>query len=340
MAIQVAVTKPEFQKAQGVFSRAIAEELQCLPAPDDEKELATMLRQEGIRYVIIGVAPYGGPLYEALNPGSVIARFGVGHDGVDKTKATQRSILCTNTPGVLDDSVAEHTMGLLLALARHTPAQIHDALAGRWSPRMGTELNAKRVAVIGCGAIGRRVGRIAARGFGMEVVGFKRSAAESQRLQAEFGFQQIVTDFAEAVRGASFISLHLPATLETYHFLNRPRLESLSTGCFLINTARGSLVDESALYDVMASGRLGGAALDVFEREPYKPQARGKDLSQLPSVIMTPHIGSSTQEACDRMARSALRNIQLAVTGKYAEMSLLNRDVLSQSQMRPETPTP
>jgi phosphoglycerate dehydrogenase-like enzyme len=162
----------------------------------------------------------------------------------------------------------------------------------------------------------------------MEVVGFKKSAAESRLLQDEFGFQAVVTDFAEAVRGAPFVSLHLPAAPETHHFLNGSRLELLSRGCFLINTARGSLVDESALFDRLTAGRLGGAALDVFEREPYEPQVPGKDLRRLPNVIMTPHIGSSTREACDRIARSALRNIELAANGGYAEMNILNPDVL------------
>ncbi len=328
MTIKIAVTEPEYQKAEWIFSRAIEERCQCVPVPSEERELAAMVRQERIQYVIIGVASYCGPLYEALNPGGVIARFGVGHDGVDKTKATERALLCTNTPGVLDDSVAEHTMGLLLALARQTPAQVNEVRAGEWSPRVGIELKGKRLAVVGCGGIGRRVGKIAARGFGMEVVGFKRSVSESQLLQNEFGFLEIVTDFAEAVRGSSFVTLHLPGARETNHFLNRSRLEFVPGGCFLINTARGSLVDETALYDALVTGRLAGAALDVFEREPYAPQVQGKDLSQLPNVIMTPHIGSSTREACDRMARRALRNIQLAATSQYAEMDLLNRDVL------------
>jgi len=333
MAIKIAVTEPEYEKAKGVFSAAIQEGYQCAPVPSDEKELAALLRHEGIRYVIIGPSSYHGPLYDALNSGSVIARFGVGHDGVDEAKAAERGILCTNTPGVLDDSVAELTISLLVALTRHTPAQTNEMLAGKWSPRMGIELHGKRLAILGCGGIGRRVGRIAARGFGMEVVGFKRSVAESQMLRHEFGFQEIVTDFAEAVKGALFVSLHLPAARETRHLLNRSSLECLSAGCFLINTARGSLVDESALYDGLAAGGIGGAALDVFEREPYGPQAPGKDLRQLPNVIMTPHIGSSTREACDRIAACALRNIHLAVTGRCAEMNLLNREVLARIEV-------
>jgi lactate dehydrogenase-like 2-hydroxyacid dehydrogenase len=330
MAIKVAVTEAEYEKAKGVFSAAIADGYECVPVPSHEKDLATRLRQDAIRYVIIGVSSYCGPLYDVLNPGSVIARFGVGHDGVNKTKATERGVLCTNTPGVLDDSVAELTIAILVALARHTPTQANQMLAGKWSPRIGIELKGKRLAVIGCGGIGRQVGRIAARGFGMQVVGFKRSIRESHLLHVDFGFQGIVTDFAEAVRGAKFVSLHLPAAPETFHFLDRSRLESISAGCYLINTARGSLVDENALYDALAADRIGGAALDVFEREPYEPQVPGKDLRQLPNVIMTPHIGSSTRDACDRMAKSALHNIHLGVRGEYSEMNVLNPDVLTQ----------
>ncbi len=210
--------------------------------------------------------------------------------------------------------------------------------AGEWSPRIGTELKGKRLAVIGCGGIGRRVGRIAARGFGMEVVGFKKSVSESQQLQAEFGFQRIVTDFAEAVRAAWFVTLHLPGSPETHHFLNRSRLELLPEGCFLINTARGTVVDEAALYDALVGGTLAGAALDVLEREPYEPQAPGKDLRRLLNVIMTPHVGSSTREACERIARRALRNIRLAATGQYAEMDLVNREVLMRIGAGPLSP--
>jgi phosphoglycerate dehydrogenase-like enzyme len=125
------------------------------------------------------------------------------------------------------------------------------------------------------------------------------------------------------------VSLHLPSSPETRHFLNRSRLAELPAGCLLINTARGVLVDEVALFDALQAERIAGAALDVFETEPYQPQAPGKDLRQLPNVVITPHIGSSTGEASARMAQRALRNIQLAAVGKYAEMDLLNPAVLS-----------
>jgi lactate dehydrogenase-like 2-hydroxyacid dehydrogenase len=332
MTLKIAVTEPEYRKAKGVFSHATAEGCQCVPVPSEEQPLAVELRQKSFQHVIVGVAPYRGAVYETLKPGSVIARFGVGHDTINKALATEHGLLCTNTPGVLDDSVAEHTMGLIGGLARHTPFQAARLIAGEWTLRVGLELKDKRLAVLGCGGIGRRVARIAARGFGMKVVGLRKSQAPTDELQQQWGFERVVTDFAEAVNRADFVSLHLPAGPETRHYLNRSRIEQLPTGCFLINTARGVLVDETALFDALASGKIDGAALDVFEKEPYEPQAPDKDLRQLSNVVLTPHTGSSTREACDRMARRALRNIRLAAAARYHEMDLLNPAVLPRIQ--------
>jgi phosphoglycerate dehydrogenase-like enzyme len=189
-------------------------------------------------------------------------------------------------------------------------------------------LKGKTLAIIGCGAIGRRVAQIAARGLGMKVIGCEVLDLDVKRMQREFGFSTVVKSFAEAVGAADFVSLHIPSVPVTRHFLSRERLDLLPAGCWILNTARGALVDELALFDALAHGRLAGAALDVFEREPYQPFAAGKDLRTLPNVIMTPHISSSTREACDRMAERALRNIRLAEAGKHDEMDLLNPEVL------------
>jgi len=326
--VRVAVTELEYRKAKDIFARAAGEGCDCVCAPAEEAALAAAIRAGGIRHAIIGIERYTGPLYEALDAGSVLARFGVGHDGVDKARATARGLLCTNTPGVLDDSVAEHTIGLMFAAARQTVTQACQARAGEWAPRLGAELKGRTLAVIGCGAIGRRVGQMAAHGLGMKVIGCEVAAVELPRMQQEFGFGSVVKEFGEAVKGADFVSLHIPSLPETRHYLGEARLRMLPAGCWVVNTARGAVVDEAALFDALASRRLAGAALDVFEREPYAPVAPGKDLRTLPNVIMTPHISSSTREACDRMASRALRNIQLAEAGQYDQMDLLNPEVL------------
>jgi lactate dehydrogenase-like 2-hydroxyacid dehydrogenase len=286
--------------------------------------LADAVCEQGIRHVIVGVDRYVGPLYDAMETGGVIARFGVGHDGVDKDLATRKGLLCTNTPAVLDDSVAELTIALVLAAARHVPAGVAATRRREWSPKVGRELRGKRLAIIGCGSIGRRVARIASSGFGMDVTGCDVISVDMKRMRDEFGFTDVVTDFAAAVADADYVSLHIPGTPETRHLVNRERLETMPGRAWLINTARGTVVDETALFDAISEGRLAGAALDVFEREPYDPVQPDKDLRTLENVVMTPHIGSSTQEACHRMALRALRNIGLAEERRFDEMDLLN----------------
>jgi phosphoglycerate dehydrogenase-like enzyme len=141
------------------------------------------------------------------------------------------------------------------------------------------------------------------------------------------GFDIITDEFGTAVREADFVSLHMSATPDNAHFIGRERLALFRRHAWLINTARGAVVDETALYDALAQRRIGGAALDVFECEPYEPAGGERDLRTLPDVILTPHVGSNTLEANRQMAERALRNILLAEAGNFAEMDLLNPEV-------------
>ena len=143
------------------------------------------------------------------------------------------------------------------------------------------------------------------------------------------GFVSLTDDFAGAVRGADYVSLHIPATPDNARFIDRERLGMLGSACWLINTARGAVVDENALYDALVSGRIRGAGVDVFEREPYVPVDPARDLRKLENAVLTPHMGSNTVEANARMAQRALRNIALAEAGDYRSMDLLNPDVLT-----------
>ncbi len=326
--IRIAVTAKEFDKAAEVFRQATTVGLECLRAPSEEAELAGMIRAQGARHAIVGVEKYVDLLYEALPAGGVLARFGVGHDGIDKDKATARGVICTNTPGVLDDSVAEMTIALILAAVRHVARVAVEVRNGRFAPMVGIELAGKTLAVIGCGPIGRKVARIAARGFGMRVVGCDVADLDVEQMKAEHGFAEIGKDFGAAVVAADFVSLHIPSTPATRHFINRDRLAMIPAEAWLVNTARGAVLDESALFDALSQGRLAGAALDVFEAEPYKPVAPDKDLRKLDNLLMTPHVGSSTREACNRMAERALTNIELAEAGRFGEMDVLNPAVI------------
>ena len=329
----VVVTEPEYRRAERVFSStALAT---CIVAPAEEPELARAIRDAGARHAVVGGKPYRDALYEAVEPGKVIARFGVGHDGIDKQRATAAGVLCTNTPAVLDQSVAELTFVLIAAAARWLTVIAGAMQDGQWTPKEGTELRGKTLTMIGAGRIGRAVARIARRGYEMRAIGYRRPGSTAQ---AGDDFDMMTDDLREALGAADFVSLLIPASPENAHFINRERLSWLRPEAWLINTARGMVVDEIALYDALASNAIRGAAMDVFDREPYVPADPARDFRTLSNVILTPHVGSHTPEANGRMAERALQNIALAEAGDFDSMDLLNPEVLaSSSRPRPKT---
>jgi phosphoglycerate dehydrogenase-like enzyme len=323
MSLKVLITESEYQKGGSAFESETR--IECLRAPDAEEAFSAAVRETRSRHVIVGPLTYSGPLYESLAPGAVIARFGVGHDGIDKQKATAAGLLCTNTPGVLQQSVAEHTMLLIGAAARHFVALTSNTSRGIWQSIIGIELAGKTVAIVGCGEIGRSTARIASLGYGIRVIGCSRPDAPPPHLEH---FHFVTNDFEEAVREADFVCLHLSARPANNGFINRARLAMMKPGAWLINTARGSVVDEADLFAALSDGRLAGAALDVFAREPYEPANPDADLRRLPNVILTPHVGSHTIEAGRRIGQRALQNILFAEARAFGRMDLLNREVL------------
>jgi phosphoglycerate dehydrogenase-like enzyme len=325
----VLVTEPEFRRAEHIFESASG--LTCTPVPAAEAELSAIVQRSGVRHVVIGGVFYRDALYASLPRGGVLARFGVGFDGLDLGKATAAGLLCTNTPDVLTQSVAELAILLLGTAARHLTSLDRRVHQGVWRGPEGTEIFGKTLAIIGCGRIGRATARLASTAFQMRVIGYRRRSHDSRPVDHASSFDDETDDFATAVRTADFVSLHMPATPENVHFIDRERLEMMSKHAWLVNTARGSVVDEIALYDALAAGRLGGAALDVFEREPYEPIDPSRDLRTLENVVMTPHVGSHTANANRRMAERALHNIVLATAGDFSSMDLINPEVLTRS---------
>ena len=319
----VLVTEMEYRKAEASFASASG--LECRRAPDAETDLAAAIRHAHASYVIVGPRSYNGELYEAMLAGGVIARFGVGHDGIDKARATAAGLLCTNTPGVLDQSVAEHTMLLIGAAARPLVALSAAMMRRVWEPMIGVELQGKTLAIVGCGGIGRAVARVASLGYGMRVVGCTRAGAPPPASIEHFA--EVTNDFATAVRAADFVSLHLSSTPDNQQWLDRDRLALLNQRSWLINTARGWMIDEAALFTALAERRLAGAGLDVFAREPYEPSPGSGDLRSLPNVVLTPHVGSNTAAANRRMAERALQNIRFAESRAFDRMDLVNYDV-------------
>ncbi len=336
--ITVPVTQPEWEKGRAVFEHQ-ADDVVFVPVADDEAALAKAIRQTGAPATIVGVKRYRGEVYDALPAGGVIARFGVGYDSIDLAQATARRLVVTNTPGALDASVAEHAIWFLGALARPIHATGAALSQGSWAPQNGREVNGLTLAVIGFGRIGRRTARIAGLGLGMRVVAFdclplpdalaSCGLDRAEDLAPAYGVATYTTDLAEALAEADFVSLHLSVTPETVGFFNRERLALLKPGACLINTARGALIDENALYDALATRALGGAGLDVFVNEPYAPVDPQRDLRTLPNAILTPHIGSSTTAANERMATQAVACVRACLQGRWQEATIVNREVLA-----------
>ena len=310
---KILVTSLEYDKAEDFF-RGVPD-FQCIRVPETEGQLAKAVRREGAEYVIVGVEKYVSELYEALPCGGVIARFGVGHDGIDSKKAASKGIVCVNTPGVLDDSVAECAIALMLDAARRIAQCSAAVKAGEWKPCRGMELKSKNLAVIGGGHIGRKVAKIANAGLGMKVLCFDAVQCECPY------FSSCSQDFAAVASQADVVSLHLPLLPSTTGFLNAERLSQIKPGAILVNTARGALIDETALYEALRQGHLAAAALDVFANEPYITVDSKCDLRKLPNVLMTPHIASNTGEACLAMAKAAVEGIRLVRSGNLEKVS-------------------
>ncbi|HBG28847.1 MAG: hypothetical protein A2Y10_03695 [Planctomycetes bacterium GWF2_41_51] len=322
----ILVTEKEYYKAEDIFKSN--QDFECKPVNLDETIIANTAKQTSAFGVILGVDVYKNQLYNSLPLGGIIARFGVGHDGVDKQKATENGIITTNTPGVLDDSVAEHAILLMGAFARNFCRHDRDMKNSNWQPSIGNELKGKTLLIWGCGPIGRKTAKIASLGFGMNVIGYDIAQCNEEQLKKDFGFSKFVSNLDEAAAVADYISIHIPSIPATRYVVNEKFLSKLKSTCVIINTARGPIIDEAAIYDALKARRLAGAALDVFENEPFIPVNHDKDLRTLENVILTPHIGSSTVEACRRMAQSCLKNIRAAYEKRYNELDILNPVVL------------
>ncbi len=325
----ILVTDKEYEKSKAVFESVKGFEIKS--APTQEQALSDAIIDNDCRAVIIGVDKYSSSLYKALaetggEKGAVIARYGVGHDGVDKKLARGNNIVVTNTPGVLDQSVAEHAICLMGALNRNIAKLDAEMRSGEFGSQMGMEVAGKTLGIIGFGAIGRQVAKIASFGFAMKVIAadvHEFNADEIKTLKNNFGIDSYNNNVNAVLDQADIVSVHLPVIPETRHFFNAERFAAMKTDARFINTARGSIVDENSLYDALTSGQLAGAALDVFEQEPYIPTVPDKDLRKLENVLITPHIGSNTRESNKRMSETCLQNIAHFFAGEIDKLNLI-----------------
>jgi D-3-phosphoglycerate dehydrogenase len=238
----------------------------------------------------------------------VIARYGVGVDSVDLEAAREKGIVVTNTPGANSGSVAELAIGLLLALARNMVSAALATKSGSWPRLAGLSLEGKTIGLIGLGAVGRQVARRLA-GFDCHILAYDPLVPESRAT----GLGVRMLPMEEVIAQADFLSLHCPLNDQTRALVNAELIKKMKTGAFLINTARGELVDEVALLQALKNGKLKGAALDVFVNQP---PAADNALLALPQVIATPHMGAHTDGATNAMGWRALEDCLAVLRGE------------------------
>lgn len=301
MAFRVLATARSFCKSDGPH-HAYLRDNDCevdLHPPDhpmSAAELAELV--PGYDGLILGLDDCNADVIARADRLRVISRYGSGVDKVDVNAATARGIVVTNTPGVNRIAVAELTIGLMFCLARRIPQMVNNVRAGVWTRAQGWELYGKTLGLIGLGAIGREVAA-RAHALGMHVIANDPYSAGILDRNAD------LVDLETLLREAHIISLHCATTPETTNLINAERLALVRDGAYLVNTARGELVDEGALYDALVSGKLAGAASDVFHNEPPE----GSPLLALDNFLPTLHIAGTTQESVQRMAMLAAQNV-------------------------------
>lgn len=244
----------------------------------------------------------------------LISNFGVGFNNIDVEAAKAKGIVVTNTPDVLTHATADLAMALLLAIARRV-GEGERHVRGRewtgWRPThmMGTQVTGKTLGLIGIGRIGGAVAQKASRGFDMQVQAYDPFPPPAERLK-ELGVTLV--DSPETIfQTSDFVSIHCPATAENRHLVNAARLASMQPGAFLINTARGDIVDEAALVDALSSRKIAGAGLDVFEQEPKVTEA----LLTMDNTVLLPHLGSATTETRETMGFRVMKNAEAFFAG-------------------------
>lgn len=291
------------------------EEIETILSPDQLNQVEAMIvGLERIDEVALAKFPHL----------KVISKHGVGVDNVDVEACTRKGVVVTNIPDVNCEAVAELTFGLLLALARQIPQANQSTKAGQWQRFLGVSLSGKKLGIVGLGAIGKQmVPR--AQGFRMEVLAYDialdRAFCSRHRVKGA-GLEELLSS-------SDFVTLHLPADASTHNLIKRRELRLMKREAFLINTARGGIVNEKDLYESLLAGEIAGAALDVFGEEP----PRDSPLFKLDNVVVTPHIGAYTREVLREMSLRTARNVVEVMRGKRIK-HVVNPEVYEKTPRR------
>jgi D-3-phosphoglycerate dehydrogenase len=323
---KILVTESMSEQGRALLNARDDIELVEFPNMISAKDFEAMLRDHApVHGVALGATRFGELELEASGDMMVVTRIGVGYDAVDVPALSRRNVPLMVAGTANSPSVAEHALFMMLTLAKRA-VEMHACVRdNNWAARLGMlpyDLFGKTVLIVGFGRIGTRTAkRCQAMEMNVLVYDPYKDAGEIRTDGCE-----PVSDLDAALPRADFVSIHCPKTPETIGMFNAARLRRMKPAAYLINTARGGIVDEAALYDALVSGKLAGAGLDVFAQEP--PPA-GHSLFELPNVIMAPHVAGVTREAVDRMSEQTARNILSVLDGAPLRQNVINQDVLN-----------
>ncbi len=273
--------------------------------PYKKEEMLKLIK--GIDGIIIGIDELSAEIIEEADELKVISKYGTGLDNIDINMATNKKIVVTNTPTANIDAVADLAFGLILSLARRVPEADRKTKSGKWGKIIGKSVWEKTIGIIGLGKIGRQLVK-RAKGFEMNILAF--DIVKDKKFVQKYGIKYV--NLEKLLRKSDYITIHIPLNDATRNMISYEELEKVKKDAFLINTSRGGIVDEEALYDALKNNKLRGAALDVYNNEPL----RESPLKELDNVIMTPHIGAYTEEAIENMSIQAAQNLIDVLEGR------------------------
>jgi len=271
----------------------------------DEAEMLTLV--PGVDAAIVSIDPFTPRVLAAADRLKVISRTGIGYDAVDVPAATERGIVVTTTPGANETAVADYTWALLLALSRRVLANERNVRQGKWTRVAGDDPTGKTIGIVGLGTIGKKVARRAS-GFEMRILAYDVIKDEAWAAANDVTY----VDLDDLLARADYVTVHVPLLPSTRGLINKDRLRRMKRSAYIINTARGGVIDETALYEALSERWIAGAALDVFQQEP----PWGSPLLTLDNLLVAPHVAGNSNQAQEKVIALACENALRVLQGE------------------------
>ncbi len=307
-----------YQRAKNTFKNSTINFISS--SKRDEEDLLNKLKKHQTKCIVIDSRPFSKRFFSSLPQRILIARFGTGYNNIPIDLCLKKNILVANTPSILKNSVTEHVLALMLSLARNILHSHQNIISGHWDRIEGIELKDKTIGIIGFGNIGKHLSKVVKQALNMKVIVYTKTPPKDAKQIKWVDF--FYNNLEDCLSNSDIVSIHVPLTTQTTHMINKITLKKMKKKAFLINTSRGNVIDEKALFYFLKEKKIAAAALDVFKTEPYSSK-KEIDFRTLPNVILTPHISAHTACANEKMAQKTIENIQAFYKNDFTNLSLI-----------------